>query len=293
MSPARRATIALVLLSLIWGYAWVTSKMALEYASPFAFSSHRASLAAVALLAALLIARRPLLPRLPLHVAANGVLQIGGCLGLQTWALVEGGPGKTSVLTFTAPIWTLLLAWPLLGERVRGSQWLAAAATLTGLVLIIAPWHLEVSPLAKIIGVASAVAWAGSTIIVKRASQQGEDMMNFNAWSMAAGALFLLAVAAVVPEPATRWTIEYAGLLAFVALCSTAFGWVLWVYVLSRIPAWEASLSVLGVPVVALVSSRLQLGETYTGAELAGMLLIGAGLGLLSYYNWRQQRGVV
>jgi hypothetical protein len=26
----------------------------------------------------------------------------------------------------------LLLAWPLLGERVRGKQWLAAASTLTG-----------------------------------------------------------------------------------------------------------------------------------------------------------------
>jgi drug/metabolite transporter (DMT)-like permease len=46
----------------------------------------------------------------------------------QTWALVEGGPGKTAVLIFTMPIWTLLLAWPILGERVRGKQWLAAAA---------------------------------------------------------------------------------------------------------------------------------------------------------------------
>ena len=51
----------------------------------------------------------------------------------QTWALVEGGAGKTAVLIFTMPIWTLLLAWFFLGERIRGKQWLAAASTLTGL----------------------------------------------------------------------------------------------------------------------------------------------------------------
>ncbi|MEK7737479.1 MAG: multidrug transporter, partial [Pseudomonadota bacterium] len=56
------------------------------------------------------------------------------------------------------------------------------------------------------------------------------------------------------------------------------------------LPAWEASLSVLGVPVVAIPSAHLQLDETASGFELSGMLLIGAGLALLSLFNWRQQR---
>lgn len=59
---------------------------------------------------------------------------------------------------------------------------------------------------------------------------------------------------------------------------------------LDRLPAWEASLSVLGVPAVANLAARWQLGETASGIELSGMLLIGTGLALLSLFNWRQQR---
>ena len=290
MTPNRRATVALIALTLIWGYSWVTAKMALQYVAPLAFSVQRSSIGAAAFFAALLITRRSLRLQLPWHMALIGLLQTGVFLGLQSWVLVEGGAGKTSVLIFTAPIWTLLLAWPLLGERIRGSQWLAAATTLTGLALIIAPWNIEASPLGKFLGVAAALSWSVSTIIVKRVGQRGVDMINLNAWQMAIGAVFLIVVTTVVPEPATQWHGEYIGLLAFTALISTGIGWFLWLYILERLPAWEAGLSVLGIPVVAIISSRLQLGEAATTTEVAGMLLIGTGLALLSLFNWHQQR---
>ncbi len=291
MSSQRRATIALIALTLIWGYSWIVAKLALQYVAPFAFAAQRSTIAATALFLALLVMRRPLRPRLPGLTALNGLVQTGAFLALQTWALVEGGPGKTSVLIFTAPIWTLLMAQPLLGERIRGSQWLAAATTLAGLVMIIEPWQLDLSPLSKLLGVLAAVSWAASTIMVKRMRARHDvDMLAFNAWQMLCGALFLSAVAVLVPEKPTQWNGDYIFLLVFIAIVSTALGWFLWLYVLDRLPAWEASLSVLGVPVVAILSAHLQLDETASGFELSGMLLIGAGLALLSLFNWRQQR---
>lgn len=291
MPSQRRATIALIALTLIWGYSWIVAKLALQHVAPFAFAAQRSMIAATALFLALLVMRRPLRPRLPGLTALNGLVQTGAFLALQTWALVEGGPGKTSVLIFTAPIWTLLMSQPLLGERIRGSQWLAATTTLAGLALIIEPWQLDTSPLSKLLGVLAAVSWAASTIMVKRMrARHGIDMLAFNAWQMLCGALFLGAVAMLVPERPTQWSGEYIFLLVFIAIVSTALGWFLWLYVLDRLPAWEASLSVLGVPVVANLAARMQLDETASGFELAGMLLIGAGLALLSLYNWRQQR---
>ena len=50
-------------------------------------------------------------------------------------------------------IWTLLLAWPILGERIRGPQWLAALSTLAGLMLIIEPWAMHGSLFSKFLGV--------------------------------------------------------------------------------------------------------------------------------------------
>jgi len=47
--PARLAVVALLLMSLIWGYNWVVMKQVIRYVDPFDFSAIRTLLAAVAL----------------------------------------------------------------------------------------------------------------------------------------------------------------------------------------------------------------------------------------------------
>jgi drug/metabolite transporter (DMT)-like permease len=63
----------------------------------------------------------------------------------------------------------------------------------------------------------------------------------------------------------------------------------MWLYVLHRLPAGTTSLSSLGVPVIAAISSWLQLGERPAPAELAGMLLIGVALALVSWLSIRKR----
>ena len=283
-----RALLALVLLTLIWGYTWVLVKIALTYSSPFAFSALRSVVSTIAVFLALIMMRRPLRLVAPGKTFLIGSVNIGGFLLFQSWALVEGGPGKTSVLIFTMPIWTLLLAWAFLGERVRGGQWLAACSTMGGLLLIIAPWTLHGSLFSKFLGLLAGISWALGTVMLKRWRHElADDLLTVTAWQMAFGSLVLIPVAFLVPEPATQWTAQFVAILAFIAVVCSAFAWFLWFYVLERLPAWQASLSVLGIPVVANLASRLQLGEAVAPLELAGMLLIGGGLALLSFLNWR------
>jgi drug/metabolite transporter (DMT)-like permease len=213
---------------------------------------------------------------------------------LQTWALVEGGPGKTAVLIFTMPIWTLLLAWPILGERVRGKQWLAALSTLTGLVLIIEPWDMHSSLFSKFLGVMAALCWAIGSILIKRLrSQHKVDLLSLTAWQLLIGAVPLVLIAVVVPEHSTQWSVSFFELLAFISVVSTGMCWWLWIYILDRVPAWEASLSVLGIPVVAILSSRLVMSEEFKIIEITGILLIGGGLALLSFISWANSRHTV
>jgi len=103
---------------------------------------------------------------------------------------------------------------------------------------------------------------------------------------MIIGALPLTLLALVVPEHPTDWNLSYVGILMFMSVASTALCWWLWIYILDRVPAWEASLSVLGTPVVAILSSRLTFGEAFQASEVAGILLIGGGLALLSFFGW-------
>jgi len=283
--------LGLVILSVIWGYAWVLSKQALSFAPPFAFAAERSVGGALALLLALKLSGRPLKLIAPGPTLAIGLAQITCFMLLSTWSLVEGGPGKTAVLIFTMPIWTLFLAWPILGERIRGKQWLAAASTLTGLLLIIEPWNMHTSLFSKFLGVMAALCWAVGTVLVKRLrSRQQVDLLSLTAWQMLIGAVPLILLAVVIPERPTDWTATYIGILAFMSVISTALCWWLWITLLDRVPAWEASLSVLGTPVVAIISSRLMLGENFKLSEVSGILLIGTGLALLSLIGWAASR---
>ena len=293
MSSYRRwlPPLALAVLSLTWGYTWVLAKQGLAYAPPFSFAAERCVGGALALVLALKLMGRPLALVAPGQTLAIGLTQVAGFMVFQTWALVEGGPGKTAVLIFTMPIWTLLMAWPILGERVRGRQWLAAASTLGGLLLIIEPWDMHTSLLSKALGLLAALCWGIGTILIKRLrSTTPVDLLSLTAWQMIFGAVPLVLLALVVPERATEWTLSYMGILGFMSVASTALCWWLWIYILDRVPAWEASLSVLGTPVVAIVSSRFLLSEEFKALEIAGILLIGGGLALLSLFAWAASR---
>ena len=279
--------LGLLILSVTWGYTWVIAKQALAYAPPFAFAAERCVGGALALFIALKLMGKPLKLVAPGATLAIGLAQVTGFMALSTWALVEGGPGKTAVLIFTMPIWTLLLAWPILGERIRGSQWLAALCTLVGLLLIIEPWNMHTSLFSKFLGVLAALCWAIGTVLVKRLrAKQKVDLLSLTTWQMLFGAVPLVLIAVVVPEHATDWSLTYIGILIFMAVISTAMCWWLWISLLDRVPAWEASLSVLGTPVVALISGRVMLGEDFRVSEITGIVLIGAGLALLSLIGW-------
>jgi drug/metabolite transporter (DMT)-like permease len=283
--------IALIVLSCTWGYTWVLVKQGLAYASPFALAAQRCVGGTLALILAVRLSGKSMQLVAPGATVLIGLVQVAGFTLLQTSALVEGGPGKTAVMIITKPIWTLLLGWPLLGERVRGKQWLAAVSTLGGLLLIIDPWNLHTSLLSKALGLGAALCWAVGTILIKRLRQaRPVDLLVLTMWQMIFGSIPLAIIALVLPGEPTRWTMDYVLILAFLSVASVALCWWLWVWILDRVPAWEASLSVLGTPVVAILSSRLTLGEAFKASEVAGIALIGGGLALLSLFGWLASR---
>ncbi len=283
--------IALVVLTMIWGVTWVIVKQGLSMAPPFAFAAERCFFGAIAVGVILKLMGKPIRLRGLGPTMGIAFAQVSCFMAFQSWALTEGGAGKTAVLIFTMPIWTLLMAWPILGERVRGTQWLAAASTLGGLLLIIKPWNFDGGLFGKFLGVMAAMSWAVGTIIVKRyRSQLPEDLLELTFWQMILGSVPLIVLATIVPERATQWSLQYVGILAFVSVISLSFCWLLWMYILDRLPAWEAGLSVLGTPVVAILSSRWIMDESFSLIEISGILLIACGLALLSFLGWLASR---
>lgn len=288
----RGAYAALLVLTGVWGANWIVLKFALQSVDPITLNAHRIWLATAVLFAVLVWQRKPLLPSSWIAVAVTGFFQTTINMGATTMALAGGGAGRTSVLVFTMPFWTLLIAWAVLHERVKGLLWFAIGFAFAGLVLVVAPWDWRGDLTPKLWAVLSGFGWAAGTVLFKLFQRRGArfDPLNFLAWQMLLGVLPLTALPAILTLPATDWSVTYVLLLAYIAILSTSIGFVLWLAVLRYLPAGTASLNMFAIPVIALPSSMLIFGERLTTNEWFGIACIGAGLAIIAFEAWRASR---
>jgi drug/metabolite transporter (DMT)-like permease len=281
----RLGVVALAAIAPIWGYSWVASKVALGYAGPLTFIAIVTASGAGCLFLVLVVTRRPLRPPPFRWTVPIGLLQTALFNILATLALSVGGAGRVSVLVYTMSFWLLLLAWPFLGERLRGLQWPAVALAFAGLVLVVRPWDIG-DALGGVLAVLAGLSWAGGALLVKLMACRTEaDVLGLTTWQLAAGAVVLCAVAVVTRSGWPDWTTTFLLCVAYSAVLATALSMGLFVVALSSLPASAAGLGTLAVPVVGVVAAWLQLGERPTGVEAAGMILIIAALALLAVYG--------
>jgi drug/metabolite transporter (DMT)-like permease len=226
------------------------------------------------------------------QVLLLGMLQTGAFTILIQWALVAGGAGKTAVLVYTMPFWTIPIAWWVLGERVRGLQWLAVAIAACGLVLILEPWALRGSLFSNLLAIGAGLVWAASAVQAKRMRRDHQyDLLALTAWQMLFGALAVCVVAVLHPSRPIDPTPYFFGAVVFNAVFATGLAWLLWLFILNNLSAGMAGLSALGIPMIGVLAGWIELGERPSTAEFAGMLLIGGALALTSAWTaWQARR---
>ena len=288
MKVAARPVVALVIMSLMWGYGWVSMKIGLLDAEPFTFTALRMSLSALVLLLALPLSGRRFLPtRIP-ELLKLGLVQTTLLFTLSTLAVHEGSAGRVAFLVYTMPFFTLAMAWPILGERISGLQWPAVALALIGIAAIIQPWQLDGDIYGNALAIGAGATWALGAIMIKQLQQRAPmDFISMTAWQMGFGCLPLIAIAAVIPEAPIVWSGRFIGNLILLTVFISGMGWALWVYALNNLSAGTASLATLAAPVVAIFASSYHFGEQPTTAELVGMLIITVALLVLSLNGMR------
>jgi drug/metabolite transporter (DMT)-like permease len=162
----------------------------------------------------------------------------------------------------------------LLGERLKGGQWLSVGLGLIGLVLIIEPWQLR-GVLSSLLTLGGAVCFAGGAVVAKVLRQRhGVDLLSLSAWQNILGAAPLVVLAALVPGQSIHWSGTFIWALAFCAL-------------LNALPANIAGIGTIGTPVVGVLASWIQLGEDLSTSEITGMVLVVVALGLLVLWGVR------
>jgi drug/metabolite transporter (DMT)-like permease len=282
----RLALIALALLSLIWGYNWAVMKMAVIDAPPFAFAAWRVLGGAIALLIAAIALRRPLRPEYPMAYFWIGIFQTAAFLGLVTWAVVTAGAGKVAILAYTMPIWVAVIGWPVLGERLHSAQIGAVVLAAFGVLCLVGPLHR--AGFAELLALLGGLWWAIGVVITKRVQRdRSVDLYGMTMWQLLFAGIALVVVALVVPERPTVWSSVYIGALLYNMLIATALGYGMWIFILNVLPAREASMGTLAVPIVSIVASWFQLGERPSLLTALGAFLILASLALLNLSDRR------
>ncbi|CAM8413959.1 RhaT Permeases of the drug/metabolite transporter (DMT) superfamily [Candidatus Methylopumilus universalis] len=278
------AFFALMLLCLIWGYNWVVMKNALHFSDPFDFAALRTVLGAICLFIVMLVLKKPFSIKEIPSLIALGLLQTAGFTGLLLWALVEGGAGKTAVLTYTMPFWTMLLAWPLLGEKLRGWQWPAALFSLMGILFILDPLHLGTDVFSMILAIVSGISWALAVILAKKlqARSPNLDLISLTAWQMLFGSIPIVVLAFMTHTTSIEWNSYFIGALIYNAVFGNAIAWLLWLYALRHLSAGIATMTTTICPVIAVISSSIELHEVIKSFELLGMSFIGISLLMIS-----------
>jgi len=280
-----------VIVPAVWGYNWVVMKQGLAYTGPFAFAAWRYALGALALFLAMAASGRPLGIGSFGTVIWVGLSQTAANTLFNLLALRTGPAGRSAILSYTMPFWVLAIAWPVLKERPGRLQWIATVVALLGVALIflsgIDRWRAD----AAVYSILAGITWAVGTVLTRRLlSGQRCDPLTLTAWQMLVAAIALSLAAVVVPERSTDWTPTFLLILAYEVLPATVLAWLLWIAMLRRVHASVASFSLLGTPLIGLLSSAALMGERPLPLEAAGMALILVALTLVGPAAMRQAR---
>ena len=164
------ARVMLVLLCLIWGTTWPIIKIALTEIDPLSMRTGTYALGTLTLAAVCVITRRSFrIPNLRTwgHVFAASMLNIVAFPLLTAFGQMATTTSRVSILAYTMPIWSVVLAWIFLGEHLTRMQTIALVLCVAGLTILIYPLTANGIPLGVVLTIIAAISWAGGTVYLK------------------------------------------------------------------------------------------------------------------------------
>jgi len=286
----RRAAAALVFNAFVWGTSWWPLRRLQDagvhplWSTALTFTIASLAIAAVRPRAVAQVLRTPAL--WALVVAA-------GCTNAAfNWAIVIGDVVRVVLLFYLMPLWTVLLARVILGERLTRVAGLRIALGTLGALIVLWPDASHVATadgvalplprsLADWLGVVGGFSFAFNNVMLRREAnrpEEGRSLAMFAGGALVAGALAAALAAegasAPVPPPALPWlALALAVTVAFVA------GNLSLQYGAARLPANGTAVVMLTEVLFASLSA-VALGGGVLTPRLAvgGALIVAAAL---------------
>ena len=101
-------------------------------------------------------------------------------------------------------------------------------------------------------------------------------------WQNVFGALPLVILVFAISEPPLHWTLSFSLAFAYNVVITGVIAWVLWFWILERLPAVTAGMGSLAIPVVGIASAYLFLGERPQPLQWIGSATILVALAIVT-----------
>lgn len=268
--------LALLFNATVWGLVWLPFKALQQlglhplWATALIYAAALAALLAWRPAAVRHLARQPHLLGLALAAGLTNV-----CFN---WAITTGDVVRVTLLFYMMPVWSIALAWPLLGESPSGLALGRVALALAGVLLVLhrpgSPWPLP-RETADFLALAGGFCFAVTNILVRRwrdTPEEGRVLAMFVGGLTVATALALSGAGGAWPGFQMGWLPWVAGVgVAFV------IGNLALQYGAARLRAQVTALIMLSEVLIATVSSTL-LGAAHPtpAVWLGGALIVAA-----------------
>jgi O-acetylserine/cysteine efflux transporter len=269
-----------VLVAVIWGLAFVASRIALDEFSPSLMTALRFAIAA----APCLFLPKPKVSW-PLMIAISFTLFLGQFLS-QAYGIAHGVPvGLTSVIVQSQALFTIAFAVIAFREWPTPVQGLGIAIAAVGLLMICGTVGYDFSITAFAVLMISPISFAIGNLLLRRA--QGVPMFDLFAWLCLASAIPLFALTLATDGPAPTWHslthMSLTGLICMLALggVSTSTAYWLWGRLLRDYPAAQVVPFALLVPFVGSAASSIVFSERFGSLRLGGMLTVVGGIAVM------------
>jgi drug/metabolite transporter (DMT)-like permease len=292
----------LLLMALIWGTNYAIVKHAFREMDPQAFNAIRIVVASSVFVVIMLIARRrggslqeeasqpgvfytphPMTRRELLALGALGIVGQSLYQYLFIAGLARTSIANSAVIAAAAPVMIAVVSGVAGEERLGPAHWLGAALSLLGIYIVVGP-GVRVggsSVRGDLLMLAAMCCWSAYTLGA-RPLMTRHSPVAVTGISMVFGALFYVpAVAGHLVR--LRWdavsTMTWVALV-YSATCSLSLSYTIWYAAVREIGSARTSVYSNLVPVFAMATAIIFVGEPVNGRKIAGAAAVLIGVAL-------------
>lgn len=272
----------LVITACGWGLNWTVLKFVLQD-WPALFARGTAGLIGAAALATVAWLRREslALPREDRRAVAIGAgINVFAWMGFTALSLNWLTVTEGALIAYSMPIWAMLLAWPVNGERPTWRSVLSVGLGMTGIAVLLGGPNVGSEKWPGIaLALAAAILFATGTVIGRKSSRM--PLTAFMAWQVGLGCLPMVVIGLLFEQPRIL-ALSTNGLygLLYMALGPMALCYLTWFSALRRLPTSLAATGMLTVPIVGTLSAAALLGDTLGQKQALAILLTLTGVGM-------------